>query len=477
MGKNSWVKAFIPSVQKLHFVGIGGIGMSGIAEVLHNLGYLVSGSDTSDNRNIQRLRALGIYISIGHEAEHVEGAHVVITSSAVKPTNPEVLAARDARIPVIPRAEMLAEIMRLKKSVAISGTHGKTTTTSMMAALWDAAGLDPTVINGGILNAYSTNARLGEGMWCVVEADESDGSFVKLPATMAVVTNMDLEHMEHYHTPENLYAAYRQFVQQIPFYGLAILCADHPVVKEQLIGSITDRRVVTYGLDEGADVRALNIKASPAGSHFDIQHVDGMWRDIYLPMVGSHNVQNALSVVAAGLEVGVEEETVRQALGNFKGVERRFTFTGEVEGVTIIDDYAHHPVEIKTVIKAARQATDGKGRVIVVVQPHRYSRLGSLFGDFSKAFDEADGVIVAPVYSAGEDPLPGVNSKSLATSLKDRGLKLVLELEDPEDLPSLVNEVSQSGDYVVCMGAGSITQWAHRLPDHLRSLNQQLRRA
>lgn len=465
------MKAFIPSVQKLHFVGIGGIGMSGIAEVLHNLGYQVSGSDVSDNRNTQRLRGLGISIHIGHEAQHVQGVHVVIISSAVRPDNPEVLAAREVRIPVIPRAEMLAEIMRLKKSVAISGTHGKTTTTSMMAALWDAADLDPTVINGGILNAYSTNARLGAGLWCVVEADESDGSFVKLPATIAVVTNMDQEHMEHYHTPENLYAAYRQFVQQIPFYGLAILCADHPVVQEQLIGSITDRRVITYGLNEGADVQATNLRATPEGSYFDVVSPIGMWSQLFLPMVGAHNVQNALSVIAAGLEVGLREEVVRNALQSFKGVERRFTHVGVANGITVIDDYAHHPVEIRTVVKAARQAAAGKGRVIVVAQPHRYTRLCHLFGEFSKAFDEADAVVIAPVYSAGEDPMPGVNSKNLATSLRDRGLKSVYEIEEAEELPTLIQEIAQSGDYVVCMGAGSITQWAHKLPDQLHNIN------
>lgn len=467
------MKAFIPSVQKLHFVGIGGIGMSGIAEVLHNLGYQVSGSDVNDNRNTQRLHAQGIQIHVGHNASNVDGAHVVIVSSAVQVTNPEVVAAREARIPVIPRAEMLAEIMRLKKSVAISGTHGKTTTTSMMAALWDAAGLDPTVINGGILNAYSTNARLGAGLWCVVEADESDGSFVKLPATIAIVTNMDLEHMEHYQTPENLYAAYRQFVQQIPFYGLAILCADHPIVQEQLIGSITDRRIVTYGFSEGAHVQGVNVRATPEGSYFDVVHAGGTWRDLFLPMVGAHNVQNALSVVAAGQEVGVEESIVRLALQSFKGVERRFTHVGQVHGVTIIDDYAHHPVEICTVIKAARQAANEKGRVIVAVQPHRYTRLSNLFGEFSKAFDDADAVIIAPVYSAGEDPLPGVNSKNLATSIRERGLRAVYEIEEANELAGLLHNLIQPGDYVVCMGAGNITQWAHRLPEQLSSLTEK----
>lgn len=464
--------AFIPSVQKIHFVGIGGIGMSGIAEVLFNLGYQVSGSDAQENKNIQRLRKLGITVAIGHDPKAIEDVHVLVISSAIGATNPEVLAAREARIPVIPRAEMLAEIMRLKRSVAISGTHGKTTTTSMMAALWDAAGTDPTIVNGGILNAYNTNARLGTGAWCVVEADESDGSFVKLPATIAVVTNMDLEHMDHYQTPENLYQAYRQFVQQIPFYGLAVLCSDHPIVKNELIGFITDRRILTYGLNEEADVHGFNVRATEEGSYFDVRQVSGVWKDLFLPMVGEHNVQNILSVIAAGSEIGVSEETVRQALSAFKGVQRRFTCVGRVNDLTIIDDYAHHPVEIKTVIQASRQASGSKGRVVVVVQPHRYTRLQNLFGDFVRALSEADVVIVTPVHSAGEDPLPGVNSKNLATSIRDSGHNNVFDVESNDEIAGVVHSIAQPGDYIVFMGAGTITQCANQFPEQLANYKQ-----
>jgi UDP-N-acetylmuramate--alanine ligase len=474
------------TVQNLHFVGIGGIGMSGIAEVLHNLGYKVTGSDMSENNNTNRLQKMGIHIHIGHQANNVTNAQVVVVSSAVSSDNPEVIQAKEKRIPVIQRAEMLAELMRLKHSIAISGTHGKTTTTSLAACLLDAAGLDPTVVNGGILNAYNTNARLGSGPWTVVEADESDGSFMKLPATLVVVTNIDPEHMEFYGTLETLQSSFLKFVQNIPFYGLAICCVDHPVVAD-LVTQIHNRRVVTYGFSEHAMVRAVNVRLTQEGSTFDVEiagrlpaavfgHVEGIvqampkrMKDIYLPMVGQHNVQNALSIIAIALELGLGEDVVKKAFASFKGVKRRFTRIGESGGITIIDDYAHHPVEIETVLKAAKQAT--KGKIIAVVQPHRYTRVRDLFSDFSSCFDGADAIVVAPIYSAGENPLDGITSQALAQAIRMQTKASVYEIQEQKELAYLISRIAKSGDMVVCMGAGSITYWASTLPAQLDSLS------
>ncbi len=473
-------------VQHLHFIGIGGIGMSGIAEILHNLGYRVKGSDIADNYNTQRLQAAGIEIIVGHRPENIQGAQVVVVSSAVRADNPEVLAARKIGIPVIQRAEMLAELMRLKKSIAISGTHGKTTTTSMAAALLDAAGIDPTVINGGIINAYNTNARLGTGEWAVVEADESDGSFTKLPATIAVVTNIDPEHMEFYGTVDVLNQAFLKFISNIPFYGLAVLCADHPAVMT-LLPRINDRRFVTYGFSETAMVRAVNLRQTAKGTTFDVEMARPLplqaalqntnktvaplprkIKDLFLPMVGRHNVQNALSVIAIADELGLDEAVIRKAFDTFKGVKRRFTHTGTVNGVTIIDDYAHHPVEIKTVIEAAKQAA--QGRIWVVMQPHRYSRLHHLFEDFSQCFEGAHQVMLAPVYSANEDPIPGATSEHLAEALQKNNISTTL-FYNPEELAPLLQTVLLPGDMVLCLGAGNITQWAAALPGQLANLN------
>jgi UDP-N-acetylmuramate--alanine ligase len=474
------------TVQNLHFVGIGGIGMSGIAEVLHNLGYKVTGSDMGENNNTNRLQKMGICIHIGHDADNVLNAQVVVISSAVKLTNPEVIAAKEKRIPVIQRAEMLAELMRLKHSIAISGTHGKTTTTSLAAALLDAAGLDPTVVNGGIINAYNTNARLGAGPWSVVEADESDGSFMKLPATLAVVTNIDPEHMEFYGNLETLQGAFLKFVQNVPFYGLAICCVDHPVVAD-LVRQVDNRRVVTYGFSENAMIRATNMRLTEEGSTFDVEitgkipttifgQIQGTvhvlpkrMKDIYLPMVGKHNVQNALSVVAIALELGLGEDVVKKALASFKGVKRRFTRIGESGGVTVIDDYAHHPVEIQTVLNAAQQAT--KGNIIAVVQPHRYSRLRDLFEDFSGCFKGANSVIVTPIYSAGESPIEGITSGALAEAIRTKTKATVYEIAEQKELSYLVSRIAKPGDMIVCMGAGSITYWASTLPAQLDSLS------
>ena len=457
----------------IHFVGIGGIGMSGIAEVMHNLGYHVQGSDQAEGANVQRLRELGITVHNGHRAENVAEVQVVVISSAVKDDNPEVRAARQKLVPVVRRAEMLAELMRLKWCVAVGGTHGKTTTTSLLAALLDTAERDPTVINGGIINAYGTNARLGEGEWMVVEADESDGTFVRLPATIAVVTNMDPEHLDFYGDFDAERKAFETFVENIPFYGAAILCIDHPEV-QSMVGRISDRRIVTYGMSPQADIRAVNVAFAAGGAEFDVNITDRVGggvetiKGLCLPMPGAHNVQNALVVVAVAREMGIEDSVTRRALAGFEGVKRRFTRTGEAAGVTVIDDYAHHPVEISAVLGAARTAYEG--RVIAVVQPHRYSRLRDLFPEFCNCFNDADVVIVADVYAAGEAPLAGFDRDALAEGIRSHGHRRVLTLDDAVELAPLVAAEAQPGDLVICMGAGNITAWAYDLPDQLTAL-------
>ena len=457
----------------IHFVGVGGIGMSGIAEVLANLGYQVQGSDVADNANVQRLRKMGVEIFVGHKAENLGDAQVVVISSAIKSGNPEVDAARQRFIPIVRRAEMLGELMRLKWSIAVGGTHGKTTTTSMVATLLDGAGLDPTVINGGIINAYGTNARLGDGDWMVVEADESDGSFVKLPATIAVVTNIDPEHMDFYGSEEALHQAFEAFVENIPFYGFAVLCIDHPAV-QTLIGRIEDRRIITYGISPQADYRAEDIRVEDGGLAFGIVVTDRSGNtetrlaDMHLPMLGQHNAMNALAAVTVALEMGLEEDSVRKALAGFGGVKRRFTRTGEAGGITVIDDYGHHPVEIAAVLAAARQAAEGK--VIAVVQPHRYTRLSDLFEQFCTCFNDADAVIVADVYAAGEQPIEGADRDGLVEGLRARGHRQSMGLDSPEALPGLILDLAAPGDMVVCLGAGNITAWANALPAQLQAL-------
>ncbi|MFC4236818.1 UDP-N-acetylmuramate--L-alanine ligase [Thalassospira xianhensis] len=461
------------NIGTIHFVGIGGIGMSGIAEILHNLGYTVQGSDISDNANVQRLRDLGIRVFVGHQAANVEDAKVVVISTAVKPDNPEVVAARADMIPVVRRSEMLAELMRLKAAIAVGGTHGKTTTTSLVATMLDAAGLDPTVINGGIINSYGTNARLGDGDWMVVEADESDGTFVKVPSTISVVTNIDPEHLDHWKNFDQLREAFKNFVQNIPFYGFAVLCIDHPEV-QALIGKVTDRRIFTFGFSPQADVRAVNVRTEIGQSTFDVvirERVDSAERvikDVRLPMVGDHNVSNSLAAITVALELGIPDDKIVSAFDGFTGVKRRFTKTGEVDGVTIIDDYGHHPVEIKAVLKAARKATENN--VIAVVQPHRYSRLHDLFEEFCTCFNDADSVIVADVYEAGESPIEGANRDALVEGLRNRGHRHVSALEGPEALASMIAKEAKPGDLVVCLGAGSISAWANALPAQLEAL-------
>ena len=457
----------------IHFVGIGGIGMSGIAEVLANLGYTVRGSDLTESANVKRLREKGIAVAIGHDARNVDGADVLVVSSAIRRDNPELIAARAKRLPVVRRAEMLAELMRLKRCVAIAGTHGKTTTTSLVATLLDAGHFDPTVINGGIINAYGTNARLGAGDWMVVEADESDGTFLKLPADVAIVTNVDPEHLDHFHTFDAVKAAFQDFVENVPFYGFAVMCTDHPEV-QALVGRIEDRRIVTYGENPQADVRLSQLDHADGRSRFSVVFRDRAGADVHtiadltLPMPGRHNALNATAAIAVARELGVSDDLIRKALGAFGGVKRRFTKTGEWNGITVIDDYGHHPVEIAAVLKAAREST--KGQVIAVMQPHRYSRLQSLFEPFSTCFNDADSVIVAPVYAAGEQPIAGADRDSLIAGMRARGHRHVVPLESPGDLAGIVKRLAKPGDYVVCLGAGNITQWAYALPGELAAL-------
>ena len=454
-------------VGPIHFVGIGGIGMSGIAEVLLNHGYTVQGSDQKTTKITDRLAGLGATIFEGQAAANLTGAQVVVISSAIKPGNPELDEARRMGLPIVRRAEMLAELMRLKSNIAIAGTHGKTTTTTMVAEVLVAGGIDPTVVNGGIIHAYGSNARMGQGEWMVVEADESDGTFNRLPATIAIVTNIDPEHMEHWGDFERLKQGFVDFVSNIPFYGVAVCCTDHPEVRS-LVGKITDRRVITYGFNAQADVRALNLRYDAGVAHFDIalQTEDILIEGCTLPMPGDHNVSNALSAVAVARHLGMKAEEIRGALASFGGVNRRFTKVGEIDGVTIIDDYGHHPVEIAAVLRAARQAT--QGRVIAVHQPHRYTRLSALFEDFCGCFNEADVVAIAEVYAAGEAPIAGASRDDLVAGLIRHGHRHARAVTDEDDLLRLVREQARPGDMVVCLGAGTISAWANNLPARLQ---------
>ena len=461
-----------PTIGLVHFIGIGGIGMSGIAEVLHNLGFKVQGSDQSDSANCQRLRDNGIECFIGHTAANLGAADVVVVSTAIKKNNPELMAAREKLLPVVRRAEMLAELMRFRQAVAIGGTHGKTTTTSMVAALLDAGGLDPTVINGGIINAYGTNARMGGGDWMVVEADESDGTFLKLPADVAVITNIDPEHLDHYGTFDKVREAFRQFVENVPFYGFGVMCLDHPEV-QTLVSRIEDRRVITYGENPQADVRFHDCVVDGPGTNFDVTIRDRKTgkltelKGLRLPMPGRHNVSNATAAISVAHELGIDGEAIKKGLLGFGGVKRRFTHTGSWNGVEIFDDYGHHPVEIRAVLKAARDSA--KGRVIAIVQPHRYTRLASLFDDFAACFNDSDTVILAPVYAAGEEPIAGVNSETLVDLIRSGGHRDARHINGAPELAGLIRSIAKPGDYVICLGAGNITQWAYALPKELNA--------
>ena len=456
----------------IHFIGIGGIGMSGIAEVLHNLGYAVQGSDVRLGQRVEELRSIGVPVEIGHDSANLGAARAVVVSSAVPAGNAEILAAREEGIPIVKRAEMLAELMRLKRNVAVAGTHGKTTTTSLAGAVLDAAGLSPTVINGGIIQGYGSNVRLGDGEWMVVEADESDGSFVRLPATVAVVTNIDSEHLDHYSSLEEIEAAFAGFVANVPFYGCVICCSGDPRARA-LANRIEGRRIVTYGFDEEAGVRGINLAPQPGGTQFaaEIRAPDGGIRileGLHIPLPGRHNVLNALAAVSVGLEVGARDAEIVEALSGFEGVGRRFTRVGCGRGIEVVDDYGHHPAEIEATLLAARQVT--AGRVIAVHQPHRFTRLAALKGSFERCFDGADAVIIADVYSAGETPVAGASREALAAGIRRHGHPSVLELPEPERLAELVLQVAGEGDMVVCLGAGSITGWANDLPGALEQV-------
>jgi UDP-N-acetylmuramate--alanine ligase len=458
----------------VHFIGIGGIGMSGIAEIMLRIGYTVQGSDAKASANTDRLAQLGAKIFIGHDAAHVEGASAVVYSTAVKPDNPEMVAGRNARLPLVRRAEMLAELMRLQFSVGVAGTHGKTTTTSMVAALLDAGGLDPTVVNGGIINAYGTNAKVGEGDWIVVEADESDGSFLRLKSTVGIITNIDAEHLDHWGDFEAVKKGFQDFVENIPFYGFCAVCTDHPEV-QALTSRIENRRLVTYGTNPQAEVRVQNITMGPDGAGFDvvISPLNGeevRYEGLHLPMAGQHNVLNATAAIAVARELGVDAESIRKGLAGFGGVKRRFTTVGVANGIRVIDDYGHHPVEIANVLKAARAVTEG--RVIAVVQPHRYTRLRDLMAEFSSCFNDADVVIVADVYTAGEAPIEGVDRDGLVEGLRRFGHRRAIPLESPAALAGIVAEEAKAGDLVVLLGAGDITSWAYALPAQLEALAQ-----
>ena len=454
----------------VHFIGIGGIGMSGIAEVLNNLGYKVQGSDQAENANVVRLREKGIEVYVGHDAANLGDAEVVVVSTAIKKNNPELVAAREKLLPIVRRAEMLAELMRFRNAIAIGGTHGKTTTTSMVAALLDAGGLDPTVINGGIINAYGTNARMGEGDWMVVEADESDGTFLKLPAEIAVITNIDPEHLDHYGSFDAVRAAFRQFVENVPFYGFGVLCLDHPEV-QALVTRIEDRKVISYGENPQADLRYSNIRLDGTRSIFDVQirrrrtgEVTDL-KDLMLPMPGRHNIANACAAIAVAHRLGLTGEAIRKGLASFGGVKRRFTLTGEWNGVQVFDDYGHHPVEIRAVLEAARESC--QGRIIAVHQPHRFSRLHSLFDDFAACFNDADSILLAPVYAAGEDPIDGYDSEALVSRIKSGGHRDARYIDGAAAIAPIVRDIAKPGDFVVLLGAGSITQWAAALPGEL----------
>lgn len=477
------MKVFPANFGTLHFTGIGGIGMSGVAELLHNMGYKVQGSDMVDSPNVQRLRDQGIHVTVGHKAENIfdldhKPVGGVVVNALIAEENPEIIKARELKIPLINRSELLAELMRVKWSVGIAGTHGKTTTTSIVSALMEAGDFDPTVMNGGIVNAYGTNTRIGKGNWMVVEADEAYGTFLKLHPTVAVVTNIDPEHLDYYKTFDNVRAAFKRYVEATPFYGFSVLCLDHPEV-QKLAASIKDRRIITYGTNVQAEVQARNIRLTPQGGYFDVQ-ITGILSpeprtipNMHMPMPGQHNILNALAGIAVALQMGMADETIRQALAKFSGVKRRFTFTGETNGITVIDDYGHHPVEITAALKAARSTVKDDARVIAVFQPHRYSRVHDLFADFCTCFNDADMVLVSDVYSAGEPPITGAEKEDIVAGLIQSGHKNARILRNETELPDIIHHIARPGDMVICLGAGSVTKWAYALPQQLAEKNKQ----
>jgi UDP-N-acetylmuramate--alanine ligase len=475
------MKVFPTRFGTLHFTGIGGIGMSGVAELLHNMGYKIQGSDISDGPNVQRLRDQGIQIAIGHKAENIFDANDkpvggIVVNALVTEDNPEIIKARELKIPLINRSEVLAELMRVKWSIGIAGTHGKTTTTSIVSALLEAGNFDPTVMNGGIVNAYGTNTRIGKGDWMVAEADEAYGTFLKLRPTVAVVTNIDPEHLDYYQTFDNVRAAFKQYVETTPFYGFAVLCLDHPEV-QKLAASIKGRKLITYGTNPQAEVQARNIRLTPQGGFFDVHVNDRVIANMQMPMPGQHNILNALAGISVALQLGMDDETIRQSLAKFSGVKRRFTRTGETNGITVIDDYGHHPVEITAVLKAARSTVENGGRIIAVFQPHRYSRVHDLYADFCTCFNEADTVIVSDVYSAGEEPIKGMEKEDIVAGLIQAGHKNAMIMRNENDLPDMIAHLAKPNDIVICLGAGSITKWAYALPEQLATRMKQAAKA
>ncbi|MFN7039474.1 MAG: UDP-N-acetylmuramate--L-alanine ligase [Alphaproteobacteria bacterium] len=468
------------NIGNIHFIGIGGIGMSGIAEILHNLGYSVQGSDTSDNYNMERLKKLGIKVFYSHSSENIKDAAVVVKSSAIKSTNSEIIAARERKIPVVKRSEMLAELMRFKFSIAIAGTHGKTTTTSLAAIMFEAAGLNPTVINGGIINSRGTNAYLGSGDYLIAEADESDATFIKIPSTIGIITNIDPEHLDFYGNFDALKAAFHSFIENLPFYGFGVLCIDHPEVKN-LSKKISDRKIITYGIDsDDADIKAINIKQEINGSTYDVviseriaNGRERLIKNLYLPTPGLHNVLNSLSIIAVAIELKFEYSVITTGFKEFKGVKRRFTQVAEINGIRIIDDYAHHPTEISATLKTAKTVLkNSKNKIIAIAQPHRYSRVHDLFSEFAHCFSDADNIIIADIYPAGEEPIEGINKNILAATIKKANPKKeVRPLDNLENLPYIINSIAKEGDIVIFLGAGNITDWAYALPGQMKDLN------
>ncbi len=451
--------------KRIHFVGIGGIGMSGIAEVLLTLGYQVTGSDLADSEIVARLRSLGATVFIGHEASQAGGADVVVTSSAIRADNPEVVAAREAAIPVIPRAEMLAELMRMKEGIAVAGTHGKTTTTSLIAAVLARAGMDPTTVVGGRVNGLGTNARLGAGRIMVVEADESDGSFLRLTPTIGVVTTIDEEHLDYYRDIEHIKDTFVEFINKVPFYGLAVLCLDQPHIQGLLPRVV--RRYVTYGLGGAADYTAKRIEVEQTETRFVACLREKELGAVSLQMIGVHNVYNALAAIAVGMELDVDVPVIRDALWEFGGVERRFQIKGEVRDILVVDDYGHHPVEIKATLAAAKAAYADR-RLVVVFQPHRYTRTKLLLRDFFTAFNDADVVMVTPIYRAGEDPIPGVHAGQIADGIKQCGHRDVRFVPGKEAVPEVLSSSVRPGDLVLTLGAGDISKVGDTLLRQLR---------
>jgi UDP-N-acetylmuramate--alanine ligase len=441
--------------QQIHFVGIGGVGMSGIAEVLVNLGYRVTGSDLKRGDAVERLERLGAKVFIGHEPAHVEGAHVVVYSSAVARDNMEVQAARQRGIPAIPRAEMLAELMRLKYGIAIAGTHGKTTTTSMVAAVLGAGGFDPTVVVGGRIHGLGANARLGQGEFLVAEADESDGSFLKLSPTIAVVTTVDAEHLDHYADLDAIRAAFLQFVNKVPFYGAAVLCLDQPNIQHMI--PAVEKRVITYGLESGADITARRLRFSGMTVQFEVLQRGQALGEATLQVPGRHNILNALAAVAIGLDLEIPFPLVQRALAGFAGVQRRFQIRGEAQGVLVVDDYGHHPAEIRATLAAAKTGFDR--RVVTVFQPHRYSRTHHLHQEFLTAFYQSDVLVVMDIYPAGEAPIPGVSARDLADGIAAHGHREVLYMDgDRQGVVDYLCESTRPGDLVLTLGAGDVGQ-------------------